>query len=228
MRNVESRHPAGTVGVLVGPLVRYRAVFTSLEQLKVPVGSTLVFAEGVDIAKNANLLVDSMYGDWLWVMGDDHRFDPDLLLHLLDRRVEIVAPVVCKRDPPFNPVFYKKAVVGAFDNQIYTWDLLNHEHPRGGLITVDAAGSAGMLIRRWVFESLPKPWFGYTNHVSEDVGFCLNARASGYQIHVDLDQTMTHLTTCDLEPRRDTSGQWSVIAKIGDRTAHFVGEMVTA
>lgn len=222
MREVESTHPAGTVGVLVGPLVRYRAVFTSLEKLLVPKGTVLTFAEGVDTARNSNKLVDTMAGDWLWIMGDDHRFKPDLLIKLLDRKVEIVAPLVCKRGVPFDPVCYKKAVVGAQDNQVYTWEMLSGER---GLITVDAVGSAGLLVRRWVFETMPKPWFCYTNYTSEDVGFCLNARLSGHKTYVDLDQTMTHLTPCDLEPQRDANGLWRVMVSIEDRKVPFSGGM---
>ena len=210
MRELDSLHPEGTVGVIVGPLVRYRAVFSSLEALQVPKGTKLIFAEGVDIARNCNMLVENMVGEWLWIMGDDHRFSSDLLLRLLDRKVEIVAPVVCRRGSPFSPVAWRKAIPKATDNHNWTWEMFNKEHPTGGLIEVPATGSAGMLIRKWVFDRMPKPFFGYTRHTSEDVGFCLNATESGWKIHLDLDQIMSHLTPCELEPTKDMSGHWRV------------------
>ena len=214
MQEIECDHPEGTVGVLVGPLVRYRAVFTSLEALQVPKGTKLIYAEGVDIARNCNMLVENMKGHWLWVMGDDHRFKPDLLMALLNRKVEIVAPTVCRRGKPFSTVAWKTAIVGGFENENHTCASLNKEYPNGGMIEVPATGSAGMLIRKWVFDSIPKPFFGYTRHTSEDVGFCLNAAASGYKIHMDLEQTMSHLTPCEVEPTKDANGSWYVTVSV--------------
>ena len=222
MREVVSTHPAGTIGVPVGPLARYRALYTSLERLRVPQGTALEFREGADVGRNCDKLVEGMTGDWLWLMGDDHRFGPDLLLALLDRKVEIVAPVVGQRGEPFRPVFYKRAVPMGKDNQMYTWDMLGADHPNGGLIQVDAVGSAGMLVRKWVFDTMPKPWFAYTPFTSEDVGFCVNARAGGYAIHVDLDQTMSHITPCDLEPTRNAEGKWHVTVNVDGRRTPMV------
>ncbi|MCI0561702.1 MAG: hypothetical protein MN733_24700 [Nitrososphaera sp.] len=222
MRQVKTKHPAGTIGVIVGPLARYRALFSSLEVLKVPEGTNLIYAEGVDIARNCNMLVENMTGDWLWVMGDDHRFGTDILLGLLERMVEIVAPVVCRRGKPFDLVAWRKAVVGGKDNHTYNWEILNRDHPNGGMIEVPATGSAGMLIRKWVFDSMPKPFFGYTRHTSEDVGFCLSAAESGWKIHLDLDQTMTHITPCDLEPERDVNGKWRVMVNVGGHRVPLV------
>lgn len=222
MREVPSTHPAGTIGVPIGPLARYRALFMSLERLQVPQGTDLVFMEGADVGRNCDKLVETMTGDWLWIMGDDHRFRPDLLMKLLDRKVEIVAPVVGQRAEPFRPVCYKRAVPMAKDNQMYTWDLLGADYPNGGLIQVDATGSAGMLIRKWVFDALPKPWFAYTPFTSEDIGFCVKAREAGYPIHVDLDQTMSHLTPCDLEPVRTPEGKWYVSVNVDGRRTPMV------
>ena len=212
MREVDSLHPAGTVGVLVGSLARYRALFTSIEKLKVPRGTNLIYAEGPEVARNCNTLVDEMTGEWLWIMGDDHRFDPDILLKLLDRRVDIVAPLVCRRHPPFETVLYKTMVSDGAPNEKYQLS----ELPVGGLIRVDAAGSAGMLVRQRVFAALPRPWFEFQRQTSEDVGFCLNARASGFKVHADLDQTMTHLTTCEVEPCR-VNGEWNVAISVGGK-----------
>ena len=212
MREISSSHPAGTVGVVVGSLARYRAVFTSLEKLRVPAGTNLWFAEGVEIARNCNTLVDEMTGEWLWIMGDDHRFGPDVLLRLLDRQVDIVVPLVCRRHPPFESVLYKAMVGDGMPNEKYRLS----ELPPGGLIEVDAAGSAGMLVRQHVFGSLPRPWFRWQPSTSEDVGFCVEARKAGFKVHADLDQTMTHITPCELEPVLK-DGKWAISADIGGK-----------
>lgn len=198
--------------MLVGSLARYRALFTSLEKLRVPRGTNLIYAEGSEVARNCNTLVDKMTGEWLWIMGDDHRFGPDVLLKLLDRRVDIVVPLVCRRHPPFESVLYKKMVSDGAPNEKYALS----ELPASGMLQVDAAGSAGMLVRQHVFGSLPKPWFEFQRHTSEDVGFCLSARSAGFKVHADLDQTMTHITTCEIEPYR-RGGKWNVGVNVGGR-----------
>lgn len=186
----------------MGSLARYSGVFKSLERLRVPRGTKLVYAEGVEVARNCNTLVDEMTGEWLFIMGDDHRFDADILLRLLDRRLDIVVPLVLRRQPPFETVLYKRTPTEKY---------LLSELPTSGLIEVDSAGSAGMLIRHWVFGSLPRPWFKWRPTTSEDIGFCLDARAEGFKVHADLDQTMTHYTTCEIQPVR-VDGKW--VAKV--------------
>jgi len=146
-------------------------------------------------------------------MGDDHRFGPDILMGLLDRSVDIVVPLVSMRNPPFDPVIYKVLTMDGTISQLYSWDQL----PNGGLIGVEAAGTAGMLVRRKVFATTTKPWFGFQEHASEDIVFCWKVRAAGFSIHADLDQIMTHITPCELEPARDKQGKWYVSVSVGGK-----------
>ena len=217
MREVESRHPAGTIGVLVGSLARYTALFASLERVRAPRGTKLMFIEGIEVSRACNTMVDQMKGDWLWIMGDDHRFEPDILTKLLERNLDIVAPLVCRRQPPFETVLYRKMVADGAPNEKYALADL----PAGGLLEVDAAGSAGMLVRQRVFAAMPRPWFEWQRQTSEDVGFCLAARAAGFKVHADLDQTMTHITTCEIEPVRGADGKWRAAANIVGQRAEF-------
>lgn len=217
MKEVESSHPAGTIGVPIGSLARYVGLFASLDQLQVPKGTELIFAEGVNVAHNCNTLGRAMKGEWLWIMGDDHRFRPDTLLKLLDRHVDIVVPVVSRRGSPFQTVLYKAAALDGSSYLTYSWGDLGRDYPEGGMVAVDAAGSAGMLIRKPVLETLKDPWFTWTERISEDIGFCLKARKAGYAIHADLDQRMTHITTCELEPYRNKDGEWNVSVSVDGR-----------
>ena len=218
MREVETHHPPGTIGVPVGALGRYWQLYASLDTLQVPKGTELVFCEGVNVAYNINKIIRGMTGEWLFVMGDDHRFRGDLLLKLLDREVDIVVPVASRRGVPFQSVLYKHAAVDVSAYMTYSWDDLSQDYPDGGLAVVDAAGSAGLLVRKHVFGQIADPWFEWQSEkVSEDVNFCLKARKAGYNIYADLDQTLPHITPCELEPYRDRDGKWQVAVGVNGR-----------
>lgn len=210
------------MGVPCGDLARYVRLHDSLHRLRVPAGSDLRYATGVSVAHNCNNLVKEMLQDksfqWLWLMGDDHGFDENLLLALLDRQVDIVVPVVSRRGPPFQTVLYKSAALDGSSYLTYSWGDLTRDAPADGLLPVDAAGSGGMLVRRHVFEALPDPWFEWTPRISEDINFCLKARSLGYGIYADLSQRMTHLTPAELVPYRNKDGEWNVAVNVGGRT----------
>lgn len=218
MREVHSKHPAGTIAIPVGSLGRYWQLYASLDTLHVPKGTEIIFAEGVNVAYNLNKIVRQMKGEWLWVMGDDHRFRDDMLLRLLEHNLEIVVPVCSRRGAPFQTVLYKFASVDATSYMTYSWDDLSQDYPKGGLAVVEAAGSAGMLIRKPVLDAMKDPWFAWVEErVSEDVGFCLKARQAGFNIYADLDQTLPHITPCELEPYRDKDGKWQVSVSVDNR-----------
>jgi hypothetical protein len=217
MKEVDSQHPAGTIGVPIGSLARYVGLFASLDRLQVPKGTELLFAEGVSVAHNCNTLVRAMKGEWLFIMGDDHRFRPEMLLRLLDHSLDVVAPVVSRRGLPFQTVMYKAAALDGSSYLTYSWADLTRDYPHGGVISVDAVGSAGLLVRKHVFGAVPDPWFEWTPRISEDINFCLKVRKAGYGINVDLDQCMTHITTCELEPYKSKTGEWNVSVNVGGR-----------
>lgn len=218
MREVESRHPAGTIALPVGSLGRYWQLYASLDALQVPKGTQLMVEESASVAWNLNKIIREMKGEWLWVMGDDHMFRDDMLLKLLDRDVEIVVPIASRRGPPFQTVLYRFASLDASAYETYSWDDLSNDYPQGGMAVVEAAGSAGMLIRKHVIEQIPDPWFQWERDgkISEDVGFCLKARKAGFNIYADLDQTLPHMTPCVLEPYRK-DGKWQVSVAVGSR-----------
>lgn len=222
MKEVDCGYPAGTIGVPVGSLARYLGTFDSLDKVKVPLGTNLLFAEGVNVAYNCNNLIKNMTGEWLWLLGDDHRFKDDILLELLKHQVDIVVPVVSRRGMPFQTVLYRIASVDGNTYLTYSWADLSRDYPDGGLAAIEAAGTAGMLIRKYVLDAISEPWFEWGAKVSEDIGFCLNARKKGYEILVDLDQRMTHTTTCELEPYRDKDGKWDVAVNVAGRAVSLL------
>ena len=187
------------VGVLSNELARFSAFFQSLLGVMgcLPPGSGLGWAKGVNIPKACNSLAVQMLGGaygWLWVMGDDHRFEPDIVARLLEHDVDIVVPHCLKRYPPWEPVVWDR------EDDLYVHPQL----PESGLTEVHAAGSAGMLIRRHVLETIEPPWFEGRN---EDIGFCEKARGAGFTVYCDPEILLGHITLATVQPTW-SEGQW--------------------
>lgn len=211
--NVEAPQYGGLIGIISGDRTTFSEMFQSLigAMANVPAGTGLRWAQSVNIPKNCNALVrDTLAGpyQWLFIMGDDHVFDPDIVVRLLAHDVDIVVPNCLKRPVPWEPVTFHRNQDGYY----YTADL-----PAEGLTEIDAAGSAGMLIRRHVLEALAEPWFeaqpesGYMN---EDVYFCEKAREAGYRIYCDPTVLLGHIAYHTVWPaHRD--GHWQVDLEMG-------------
>lgn len=74
-------------------------------------------------------------------------------------------------------------------------DSRNRLYKGKGLVEVVAVGMGVMLMKTSVLNSIPKPWFCFfwdnthQRHTGEDIYFAEKARATGFQIYVDADQT---------------------------------------
>lgn len=207
----------GVIGVVAQETARFSMFAASMTGMEPPFGTEVVWRFGHHIAQSTNALIDAMYerdADWLWIMGDDHAFSPGLLLGLLDRDVEIVAPLCLMRNPPYRPVAFDFA---PDENDSVRVNL--DDHPEGGLIKVKSVGSAGLLVRREVFDFIPQPWFeagrGMTAVVGEDLNFCDKARDAGFDIHVDLDLSLGHCLTGVVWPVREHDGWTFGFSMIG-------------
>src|SRR5688572_28571388 len=152
----DTGHPAGTIIVTAASLARYAEFWLSVEAVKVPHGTRLVAARGADIPHQLNEGCRRMTGEWVWVLGDDHVFGPNLLLKLLNRQLDFVVPVVPRRDSPFVPVLMHGPVAPKMRR--YSWT----ELPTSGLFKIpmwDSAGQAGALVRKPILDKLGDPWF---------------------------------------------------------------------
>ncbi len=181
----------------------------SMSALETPPGSVIRWQLGTSIAENCNRIVRQMQGDWLWLLGDDHAFEPDVLNRLLGRDVDIVVPACLERWPPFHPVTFSGwSEKGAPYRQHLDFD----RYPDGGLVEVHSAGSGGMLIRRHVLEALADPWFeaGVIDgeQLAEDLYFCDKARDAGFRVWCDLAVPFGHITPASVWPQRQPGG-WS-------------------
>ena len=183
---------SGTIGLCTQQLARYTDFWLAYQALVRPADTAYANVQGMDVTGNYNRIVDGMHGDWLWILGDDHTFAPDILVNLLAHDVDVVVPLVLKKDAPFDPVVYdgEEGYDQATGLPIYRVADL----PQTGLHQIHAAGSAGMLIRRHVLDSIERPVFTTSHGVqNEDLEFCRKVREAGFQIWCDVDQKMGHI-----------------------------------
>lgn len=198
----------GTIGVLSGGRTTEPDFAVALMHQQLPVGTKMLWTKGVDVVGNMNSLVRGMDGDWLWILGDDHVFDPDLLQRLLAHDLDVVVPLCLKRAPPYDPVVYSHqnedgAYVGFVDL------------PRRGLAEIHAAGSAGMLVRRHVLETIGDPVFESHGGMNEDLTFCAKVREAGFRIWVDVDSRLGHIGQAAVWPAW-RNGEWQIELHVGN------------
>lgn len=171
---------------------------------------------GTNVANSINdvfaaTLAEDAY-EWCWLMGDDHVYDPGLLLGLLDRDVDVVVPLCLNRYPPFDPTILKGGQMKRLE------DL-----PTGGLYELgegETVGDAGMLIRRRVLEAIPAPWYDRLRHGSlgvDDQEFVSKVKRAGFKVHVDIDNRLGHMSPFIMLPVSDGAGQWRVRLVCGSK-----------
>ena len=206
------KHPGGSVGICVQETGRYTAFTESMSALQTPDDTQILWRYGSHIVNGMNWLVDNMVGEWLWLMGDDHTFDPFLLMRLLDHNVDVVVPVCLMRQQPFAPVV-------RVDDERHVIDLAKLK-PSGGLVEIHSAGSAGMLIRKPVFdrvrEAFPGRVFVEDGDVSEDFLFCDRVRSLGIPIHCDLGSRLGHMTATSVQPGVGADGLFCLEFLVAD------------
>jgi hypothetical protein len=102
--------------------------------------------------------------------------------------------------------------------QPYGWD----EIPRHGTFEIDAAGNAGMLIRRHVLDELGDPWFKSSGgvYLNEDVTFCADVRQLGYRIYATADVTMGHLGIFNVRPAHNGE-RWGALTEFSTPEEQF-------
>lgn len=201
----------GTVGVISGERASYTEFWVTLMR-NVSVMGELVATKvtmSVDVCGNLNTICRSSRerrDDWVWIMGDDHVWQPDLLPRLIEHDVDIVVPNCLKRNPPWQSVVYSRQDQDGFYVMAQQDGLL----PEDGLVEVHAAGSAGMLIRGYVLDEIGDPYFRPDPHgvgLNEDVYFCQRARDAGFRIFCDSGALLGHISKYAVWPEfRD--GEW--------------------
>lgn len=196
--SLNGQREPGLIAVIANDTARFSVFGVSLSRLLAPPGSMMEWFIGHDIAANHNDAVSAMLSNpslkWLFIMGDDHAFEGELLLSLLDRQRDIVGPVCLQRMPPYHPT-----AVGLTPGGVRHYRRLELTELGAGCREVARVGGAGMLVRREVFEQMPEPWFEFgqldATSLSEDFYFCDKARSQGYTVWLDQDVQIGHCVT---------------------------------
>jgi hypothetical protein len=209
------QHPPGTIGIYTDHIARFSDFTVSITGMHVPEGTRYAWSRGVYLAHNTNVFIREMEGDWLFLMDDDHRFEPEILTRLLDHDLDVVVALTSKKFPPYPPVLYE--VEGTNLNTI---DLTG----QSGLIEVDACGKPGMLIKRHVLEAIPDPWCEYMNTQdgAEDMDFCMKIKKAGFKIHADLDIKLAHMAPIAVTKEQDPNGNWGSMIALGNGAGTFI------
>ncbi len=220
MHTVKCNHKPGMVGIISADLSRYPDWMKSMLRLMMPHGSRWSWCHGNGFAIHRNAIANQLHqeaddgsvwdGDWVWFTDDDQPFDPDQLLKLLDRNVDIIQPLVVTRKAPYLPYAYEYDENSPSKYVQFDWPQLNES----GIQEVDACGAGGLLVRRRVFEAMEFPFFeeGRTaaECIGEDMWFCSKAKALGFKVYIDLDNVSGHLGTYQVWPRF-VDGEWGTI-----------------
>lgn len=159
---------------------------------------------GHTVASSRNTAVEIMLQ-----RGSDYLlfFDDDMTVvdfaESVDKMVEldkdVVGAIGVTKGAPHWPNIVKvlkfgetKTVCDAYTHKIYEW-------PEDKAFEVDWIGAAFMLIKRKVFEKLPRPWFYMPpcyisgNIIGEDNTFCYNAKMYGFEVWADPTIEMGHI-----------------------------------
>ncbi|MCI0559326.1 MAG: glycosyltransferase [Nitrososphaera sp.] len=214
-----NRADTGTIVLVTGNLGRYGAFEDSLHNLYVPRDTTCLRLKSGAAARMQNIGVRKRRGGWVWFIDDDHTFEPDTLLRLLDHNKEIIAPLVPSRIPPFDFVLYKTLDVLEHDGKVVSFsqsfytpeDLTGYQ----GLLQVQGLPKAGCLIRESLWARMPDPWFRVglfePDDVQDDRYFMWEVRTKyAAELWCDLDLGMTHINTFAVGHKRDEELQYSI------------------
>lgn len=227
---VESAFGPGSVAIVTGELGRYSMFHMDLAMLRVPSGSQYTWSSGVLIAENMNQnfsksLVypvehpragERTACEWVWIMGDDHTFQPDVLLRLLHSQREtgadVLVPGCLTRNAPCGFI-----IIDESNGRLRDFDKVPPHVFK--LEDFEVCGDAGMLLTRRAVERLGPPWYETLisgTKVSEDRHFARKIRAAGMDIWVDPTITLGHITPCVIEPVWDeVLGCWLVRFSVG-------------
>ncbi len=200
----------------LGETARFNTFWMAFLHVQLPPAHVFRSWGGIYIATLQNMLAKEFLAtdcDYFWLINDDQIYPPDILLRLFKDDCDIVGPLCLSKVAPHQPLAYLPVNDGG--ERFPQWYL-----PTGasGLIRkLGAIGGGGMLVRRKVFETIPYPWWasypvteedGTIVQRSEDMDFCIKARAAGFDIAMDLDVSVEHKAHYGVRAERNEAGEW--------------------
>lgn len=210
-------YPPGIINIPTHFLGRYREFEVAMNSLLFPPGSVIAWGLGASTGKNMNDAIRQMLKNdifkWVWVIGDDHVFSPDIILQLLRREKEVVVPFCCRRTFPYIPIIHESGG----ENNDYATVEYEWFKDKTGLVNLNdtgkLTGNAGMLVKREVFEAIPEPWYEvgqiHSEYNSPDLWFAKKMVDAGFPLFVDMDNPIGHITHMSVWPFQDPdTGEW--------------------
>jgi len=156
----------------------------------------------------------------LLMLDADHRHPADIVERLSrwvvrDPGKLVIAGLAFRRGQPYDPQVY---LARGADGKLY-----QPSQFKPGLVRIDYAGTAAMLISREVFERIEKPWFAFDySHADagkwpgEDMWFCQACRDAGISIYADFSCVSPHLAESWIDQRTYES----FAAMVAERMTH--------
>lgn len=131
--------------------------------------------------------------DAVLFIDSDMRFPPDIIDILLSREVPIVGVNATTRRKPVMPTAKLLTKRQEGEKTVFKWENVD-SRGKEGIEEITAVGFGAVLIRREVFDNVPRPWFdtgwGPTGVCGEDVHFCVKAGDNGFSTYVDHELSM--------------------------------------
>ena len=225
----------GSIALPTHEMGRFLLFTVSLASTNQPHGCYLNATASAGVTENLNKIMRDLRDEdeWVWIMGDDHVWNSMALvdmLRTLDRHpeIDVLVPLVTKRNPPWHLVIFDEVGEHADDGTPMFRPIPWERVPTKGVFEIDAAGSAGMLIRRHVIEQVGDPWFhstmdenGRQTILNEDVTFCTRIRHEhDFRIFATADVVLGHLGIFNVRPMHNGE-RWGALTEFSTMDDKF-------
>jgi hypothetical protein len=227
----------GTIALPTSEVGRFLMFTVSLASTNQPPGCFLNASASASVTENINSIFRQLREEdrWVWIMGDDHCWPRDTLVTMLQTldahpEIDVLVPLVTKRNPPWHLVVFEETgeVEEAYHDTPTFRPIAWQDVPPSGVFEVDAAGSAGMLLRREVIDTVADPWFYSTTDrdgrgvvLNEDVTFCTRIRHEhGFRIFAISDCVLGHLGIFNVRPYHNGE-RWGALTEFATTEDRF-------
>ena len=110
-----------------------------------------------------------------------------------DKELGMISGMAFKRTPPFQPCFYTKLTYEFDKHKPYLESPV--KFPDKGLMEIQGAGLACVLIRLSSLDEVKRPLFFPLPNLGEDLTFCLKLRIAKVSMVVDLSVDVGHVSS---------------------------------
>lgn len=131
--------------------------------------------------------------DAILFIDSDMTFEPEYIDKLASYDLPFVTAMAFKRTPPFQPCFYTKLT---YENKEPLLEVpIDYSE---GILEIEGAGMACVLIKREVFKQVKKPYFFPKPGLGEDLTFCLKLKKAGVKMYCDTTTGFGHLSNFEV------------------------------